>query len=197
MIRQVRARLALMLVCVCVSVSRAAAQSSSARGAQLLVEVEPVYAFGNGIGGNVLVTAGPRWRLGVRGATGDIRDPIKGLFYENADEIGDVRLQWLAAAEVRYGLRGDEGPYVGLSLGREQWRVRSRSGDEARRTQNFWALPAAGWVWSPGQQTRFYVHPQGGVLWLFDRDPEGSVGGVSYRVRPIVPTFTVAFGLRL
>lgn len=130
--------------------------------------------------------------IGVGGQ--NVAGRAKELLFTSSNPSNlNIRLPWLGAVTVRYHLSPSlEGFYGELSLGGEQFRI--RSGEETQRNYNGFVVPGVGYRWFPKGKTGFYVNPKMGGIFTFAREPERIINGTAYRLRPFFPSPGLSLG---
>jgi hypothetical protein len=170
------------------------AQSTPASAPGLILDVEPLLFTQSGYGGSLGLTFGPkqRWTIAAGAFGVDLPDFSRDLFFDGADDL-DVRLTWGVGLDARYRLTGSKsGWQVGASVGAEEFRARTLSG-ETEAAVNAFVTPHFGYLWHLGDG-RFFVYPRlVGIFTLAD-GREQVVDGIAYELQPVVPNVQLRIG---
>lgn len=137
-----------------------------------------------------------KFSYGLQYASQNVSGNAKGLlFYSSNHDNLTISLPWLVAFKTRYHLKQHkEGFYAELSIGLEQFRVSSEG--ETHRNNNGFALLGIGYIWYPWGRKGFYVNPNLGYIYAFNRESEQSINGTSYELRPFFPSPAFSIGCK-
>jgi hypothetical protein len=170
------------------------AADGASRGA-LVLEAQPPALDGSYGGFRLLVSPSPElpWAVGLMARAGGWNDAVSAKLRFEGVGGNEVRLTRAIGVEGRYrlaNLGGGVRPFLGLTVGFEEFAVRARGAASHTDQADGFVEPALGLTWQPGGQRFGLVARAGPGFNITDRR-EHSVSGAPLRLRPVYPAGSV------
>lgn len=158
------------------------------------IETRITNLFQGGYEVSLFYSSKSNFSFGLQFAAQNISGGARELLFNSSNHDNlEIRLPWLIALKTRYHLKDHkEGVYFELSTGVEQFRV--SSGGDTHRNNNGFILPSIGYLWHPWGREGFYVNPNIGYIYAFNREDERIINGTSYELRPFFPSPAFSIG---
>ncbi|HET9451041.1 MAG TPA: hypothetical protein VFO83_09180 [Aggregicoccus sp.] len=177
------------------AVSTALAQSRSvpqqpASGA-LVLEAQPPALDGSYGGFRLLISPSPElpWAVGLMARAGGWNSALGAKLRFEGAEGAEVRLTRAIGLEGRYRLAtlgGGLRPFLGLTVGFEEFALRPAAGSASSDESDAFVEPALGLAWQPSGG-RLGLVARAGPGFNFKDQRLSAVGGAQLRLRPVYP----------
>ncbi len=160
----------------------------------LCVETRVTNLFQSGYELSLFYNTKKNLSFGLQIAGQNITVNSKELVFNSSDITQlNIRIPWLLAAKTRYHLRKHhEGVYFELSVGAEQFRI--KSGSETDNNYNGLILPSVGYIWHPWKRKGFYANPNIGYDFIFANPGEKVINGITYELKSSFPIPAFSLG---